>query len=101
MKKVRVFLAVLVSFILLLPGMNLNAASAGSIAISEGEYDPGAMDEGQNYALKGKITSEYKLTTISVGIYKKNAKTEVQTAVAAPNKKSFNIRSLGKELNFI
>ena len=101
MKRIRVLLALLAAVILLVPTYSIEAASAGSIQISEdGSYDPGALDEGQSYAVKGKITSQYKLTSVTVGIYKKNGKTELQTAVAAPRKKSYSIRSLGKELNF-
>lgn len=100
MKKLRILLALLASVILLLPGYALQAASSGTIAISEGEYDPGAMDVGQKFTVKGKITSEYKLSTVTIGIYKKNAKTGVQTATASPNKKSYNLRSLAKELKF-
>ena len=71
---------------------------ASTLKIKKTKY-PKKLKKGKNFKIKGKITSNYKITKITVGVYTGSGK--VKTSVTKkPNKKSYEISKLSKKIKF-
>ncbi|MBE6738115.1 MAG: hypothetical protein E7566_05650 [Ruminococcaceae bacterium] len=75
-------------------------SSKSSLKIGSGNYDPVSLIQGKSYSIKGKITSDYKITSVTVGVYKTNGTATAQVKTVKPNAKSYNISSVDKYIKF-
>lgn len=71
-----------------------------TLSIASGHYNPGSLVKGKSYSLDGKITSNHKITSVTVGIYKTNGTATAQVKTVNPNSKSYNITSVDKYIKF-
>lgn len=76
-----------------------NAEAANMVNISSGSYSPGTLKEGQSYSISGNLTSKYKITSVTTGIYYSNGKA-LQTKTEYPNATSYNINRVDKYIRF-
>lgn len=60
---------------------------------------PKNLKKGSSYSIKGKITSNHKLTGVSVKVLDKDGNVKYQ-ASANPNKKSYNVKKLDSKIKF-
>lgn len=71
---------------------------ASTLKIKKTKY-PKKLKKGKNFTIRGKITSNYKITKVTVGVYTKSGK--VKTAVTKkPNKKSYDLKKISKKIKF-
>ena len=75
------------------------AIKKSTLKIGSGKYAPGTYYAGTSYAINGAITSNNKITSVTVGIYKSNG-TAVYTKTVAPNATSYNISSVASSMKF-
>ncbi|MGN0519056.1 MAG: CHAP domain-containing protein, partial [Acutalibacteraceae bacterium] len=60
---------------------------------------PTTLEEGKSYSIKGTITSNYKITSVTVGIYNANGGT-VSAKTVNPNATSYSIASIDAYIKF-
>ena len=71
-----------------------------TLAIGSGKYAPGTYTVGSSYSINGTITSNYNITSVTVGVYKADGTATSYVKSAAPNAKSYNIKSLDSAIKF-
>ena len=71
-----------------------------TLAIGSGKYAPGTYTVGSSYSINGKITSNYNITSVTVGVYKADGTATTYVKSAAPNAKSYDIKSLDSSIKF-
>ena len=64
---------------------------ASTLSITSGKYNPGTLKQGSYYSIGGEITSNYNLTSVTVGIYNSNGTATSYVRTANPGKTSYNI----------
>lgn len=75
-----------------------DAKGASTLKISS--YNkPLNVKEGKEYSIYGKITSNYKITSVTVGIYDTKGKA-VSSKTVKPNATSYDIKSLASSIKF-
>lgn len=74
--------------------------SISTLAIGSGKYDPGSLVKGKSYSISGKITSNYKIKSVTVGIYKTNGTATAQVKTVKPNAKSYDIKKVDSKIKF-
>ena len=77
----------------------ITSSAASTLKIGSGKYSPGTLTTGKTYSFSGTITSNYKITSVTVGIYDANGKA-VQTKTANPNEYSYDIHDLDNYIRF-
>ncbi len=75
-------------------------AATGSLKIGSGKYNPGTLVKGKSYSISGNITSDYKITSVTVGIYKSSGTATAQVKTVKPNAKSYNISKVDSYIKF-
>ena len=70
-----------------------------TLQIGSGSYLPGTLTKGQAYYVSGNITSNYKITSVTVGIYRSSG-SGVYVKSASPNATSYNISKLDSYMKF-
>ena len=79
----------------------LTKPAVSTLKIAAGRFSPGTITQGSSYSFSGNITSNYKITSVRVGVYKdSNGSNSVQQATATPNATSFNISKLDTSIRF-
>lgn len=78
----------------------LYGKAISTLQIASGNYNPGSLMKGKSYSIDGKITSNFKITSVTVGIYKTNGTATAQVKTVKPNAKSYNISSVDKYIKF-
>ena len=76
------------------------ATEKSTLRIGSGRQNPGVIDEGDSYSISGKITSNYKITRVTVSIIPRGEDEAVIEKSAKPNSTSYNISNLGKYIKF-
>ena len=71
-----------------------------TLAIGSGKYAPGTYTVDSSYSINGKITSNYNITSVTVGVYKADGTATSYVKSAAPNAKSYDIKSLDSSIKF-
>ena len=71
---------------------------ASTLKIKKVKY-PKKLKKGKSFKIKGNITSNYKIKTITVGVYTKSGKAKYKVT-KKPNKKSYNISKVSKKIKF-
>lgn len=64
-----------------------------------GASTPGTLEQGKGFTCKGTISSNYKITKVTVGIWDQNGK-QVTATSRTPNSYSYNINSLDGDVHF-
>lgn len=75
-------------------------SSKSSLKIGSGNYNPVSLIQGKSYSIKGNISSKYKITSVTVGVYKTNGTATSQVKTVKPNAKSYNISKIDKYIKF-
>ncbi len=75
-------------------------ALKNSLAIGSGNYNPGTLTQGKSYGISGKITSNYKITSVTVGVYNSDGTATSNVKTVAPNAKSYNISGVDASIKF-
>lgn len=75
-------------------------STSSSLKIGSGKYDPVSLVQGKSYSIKGNITSNYKITSVTVGVYKTNGTATAQVKTVKPNAKSYNISKVDSSIKF-
>lgn len=70
------------------------------IAVYGATYPTGVLPQGSAFGIAGTIYSTYVLTTVKGGIYKSDGKPTEQVYIYNPNKKSFSLSEMDKNLVF-
>lgn len=70
------------------------------LKIGEGTYNPGTLLKGSSYSISGVITSNYKITSVTVGVYKTDGTATTVVKTVAPNAKSYDIDKVDKYIKF-
>ena len=71
-----------------------------TLSISSGKYPDDVLDEGESFSISGKISSNYKITRVTVAITPEGEDIPVISKTAKPNKISYNIKSLDSKIKF-
>ena len=71
-----------------------------TLAIGSGSYSPGTIYKGDSYYISGEITSNYKITSVTVGIYTASGNATSQIKTLTPNAKSYNISQANNDILF-
>lgn len=71
-----------------------------TIEIGSGKYKPVSLVKGKSYSIDGLITSKYKLTSVTVGVYKTNGTATSVLKTVKPNSKSYNISKVDSKIKF-
>lgn len=71
-----------------------------TLKIDSGSYNPGTLTKGKSYAINGKITSDYKITSVAVGVYNSDGSATAQVKTVSPNSKSYNISKADSYIKF-
>ncbi len=71
-----------------------------NLKIGSGNYDPCSLVKGKSYSIKGKITSSYKITSVTVGVYKTNGTATSYVKTVKPNAKSYDINKVDSSIKF-
>ena len=79
---------------------SLYNASLSTLKIGSGNYNPGTLTKGKSYVINGTITSNYKITSVTVGVYKPDGTVTAQVKTVAPNAKSYNISGIDPYIKF-
>lgn len=58
-----------------------------------GHNTPGTLYEGDSFSIKGTVSSNYKITSLTVGIYNSKGST-VSAKTVKPNSKSYSIKNV-------
>ncbi len=74
--------------------------NTSNLKIGSGNYNPGTLTQGKSYSIKGKITSDYKITSVTVGVYKTNGTATAQVKTVKPNAKSYDIKGVDSSIKF-
>lgn len=74
--------------------------ASSTLSLGSGRYDPDVLEEGESYSISGKITSNYKITRVTVAITPHGEDAPVVEKTAKPNSKSYNISKLDKSIKF-
>lgn len=78
----------------------LKNGGASTLTIGSGRYNPGTLTVGRSYSINGKITSNYKITKVTVGVYTTGGAATAQVKTATPNAYEYNIKSLDNYIKF-
>lgn len=73
--------------------------SSSGLTIGTGYYNPVSLQKGKSYSISGKITSNKKITSVTVGIYKTDGSAACSKTVS-PNATSYNISSVDANIKF-
>lgn len=73
-------------------------AAASELKITDYTY-PTTLNIGQAFSLKGAITSNYKITNVTVGVYTTSGTAKI-TATATPNAYSYNVSGVDAKITF-
>ena len=76
------------------------ALKSSKLAIASGRYTPGTLELGSSYSISGKITSNYKITSVTVGVYKSDGSATAQVKTAKPNATSYDINTVNNDIKF-
>ena len=71
-----------------------------TLSIASGKYDPVSLVKGKSYSINGLITSNYKITSVTVGVFKTNGTATAQVKTVKPNAKSYDIKNVDKYIKF-
>lgn len=71
---------------------------ASTLTIKKIKY-PKKLKKGKSFKIKGKITSNYKIKKVTVGVYTKSGKAKT-SVTKKPNTKSYNISKVSKKIKF-
>ena len=76
-----------------------SSSPASTLAISSYNYPPTTIVEGKSFSIKGSITSNYKITSVTVGIYNANGGA-VSAKTVSPNAKSYSVANVDAYIKF-
>jgi len=74
--------------------------SSNGLKIAAGNYNPVSLVQGASYSIDGKITSNKKITSVTVGVYNLDGTATSVIKSATPNSTSYNISALDTGLKF-
>ena len=74
--------------------------ATGSMKIAAGNYNPVSLMQGKSYSINGKITSDKKITSVTVGVYNTDGSATSVVKTVKPNAKSYNISKVDSSLKF-
>ncbi|MBP9988088.1 MAG: hypothetical protein KBT46_01180 [Ruminococcus sp.] len=83
-------LSLILAVVLALSSFGLFASAASSEIRISGYNYPCCISKGNTFSIYGTVSSDYKLTSVTVGIYNSNG-TAVYTYKATPNSTSFSV----------
>ncbi len=72
---------------------------ASTLSLINANY-PTNLNKGAYYNLEGKITSNYIITSVTVGVQKSGTWQDVATKTVSPNRKSFSITEVDRSITF-
>ena len=75
-------------------------SATSGLKIGVGNYNPVSLPKGKSYSISGKITSNKKITSVTVGVYKTNGSATSVVKTVKPNAKSYNISKVDASLKF-
>ena len=61
---------------------------------------PKELKKGQMFTMKGKITSNYNLKTVTAGVYKTSGEKVTTASKSLKNKKSYDVYGLDEKIKF-
>ena len=73
---------------------------ASTLTISGGKYPNELLKQGGAYSIEGKISSNYNITSVTVGIYTGSGAKTSQIQTVTPNATSYNISSIDRYIKF-
>lgn len=73
---------------------------ASSIKIGSGNYSPETLKRGQTYSVSGRITSTYRLTNVTVGIYNVDGSKTNSVKTVSPNTTTYDIKNIDSYIKF-
>lgn len=71
-----------------------------NITIGSGNYNPGTYMVGESYSISGVVSSNYELTSVTVGVYKENGTATSYVKTVDPNAKNYNISKADSSIKF-
>lgn len=75
------------------------SSAASTLKIGSGRYSPGTLTAGKSYSFSGTVSSNNKITSLTVGIYNATG-VAVQTKTVSPNAYSYDINKLDNFIKF-
>ena len=74
--------------------------TASTLAIASGNYNPSSLEKGSSYVINGKITSNYNITSVTVGVYNSDGTATAQVKTVNPASKSYDISGVDAYIKF-
>ena len=74
-------------------------SSSSNMKITGATY-PKELKKGQMFTMKGKITSNYNLKTVTAGVYKTSGEKVTTASKSLKNKKSYDVYGLDEKIKF-
>ena len=79
-------------------GSTSNNGGSSKLSVS-GHNTPGSLSVGQSFSIRGTVSSNYKITSLTVGIYNAKGGT-VSAKTVYPNAKSYSIKNVDAYIKF-
>lgn len=79
---------------------NENPPKNSTLAISKGRFPSGTLTQGNYFSFSGSITSNYKITSVTVAIYNAAGTKCYQSKTVNPNSTTYNIASIDNYIKF-
>ena len=81
-------------------GTASTTTTASTLKIASGSYNPGSLEKGSSYVINGNITSNYNITSVTVGVYNSDGTATAQVKTVSSNAKSYNISGIDPYIKF-
>lgn len=86
-------ISVMLSMLIIMSSLIFSASAVESKMKLSGEVYPTFLDVGMSFTLKGTITSDTEITSVTVGVYRKSTGNGVYTKTHTPNSNTYSISS--------
>jgi peptidoglycan hydrolase-like protein with peptidoglycan-binding domain len=73
---------------------------SSTLTIGSGRYTPGTLTQGTSYSISGTISSNYSITSVTVGVYDASGNATSYVKTVTPNAYSYNIYGVDASIKF-
>jgi peptidoglycan hydrolase-like protein with peptidoglycan-binding domain len=79
---------------------DMGGGVTSTLSIGSGKYAPGTLSEGSSYSINGTVTSNYTITSVTIGIYDANGNATSYVKTVQPKTYSYNIYGVDSSIKF-
>ena len=93
-------ISVMLSVFIIMSCLIFSASAVESKMKLTGEVYPTYLSVGMSFSIKGTITSDTEITSVTVGVYRKSTGNKEYERIEAPNSKTYSISSADPHITF-